>query len=210
MDSRKSQVLLGSLLLVFAISTILINLFDLRYDFLLKFMLGLALVFLYIAKGKIWALIIGCLIITSSCLDYLHCFSELRRGISGGLFFFIPGCLLIWLSRCKKQNGYMSLGCFAVWAGIYIMLTELPFFASIAGALFFFCIGLGCVSVYLARGMKSGSWMLFLGILNLIIGVFLIKGNPVAHVYFNVVTYAACGLLILVSIAIIIKGIKNK
>lgn len=209
MNSRKSQILLGILLSIFGISIILIKAFQIRFDYSLGMMLGIALIFLYLTKKKNWALILGSFLFISRSIDLLQEYFHWSENLCGGFSFLVLGVALLWISEKGERVIYFTLGCFVIWAGIYFLLTGIPFFMSIAGALFFLCFGLGYMTIYLLGKGKYGKWILWLCIFNLAIGLILIRGNPATASFFHYFTYAAAVGLICFGLALLIKGVKN-
>lgn len=209
MNSRKSRILLGILLLLFGISFFILKYFQIQYQIRFGVLLGSALILLYVAKGKSWALIFGCLVLMNQGFYFLQHFFE-NQNICAGISLMLPGSALLWLSWKKRKSICLVPGCFIIWTGIYIILTGFPFFMSIAGALFFFCFGLGYLMVYLIGKGRCSKWIFWLGIGNLFFGCLLIRGNENAAFLSEYISIAGAAFLVVAGLTILVKAMKNR
>lgn len=210
MGTRKNQILLGVILLLIGVYTIAVKYFNINYGSFPVVMFGGTLILLYYTKNKPWALMVGSIVLLCGMSNILRHIPVIGDSLLGALLFMLPGIILILMYIRRKNICCIIPGCFAVWIGIFIILSSIPMCSSIAGALFFICFGLAFLSSYFISNKRLGVWTVILSSVMFIIGIFFMIGiNPVS-IYFNYSAYLGSLVLIAFSIFIIIKGIKNK
>ncbi len=130
MESRRNQILLGIILLFFAIYFIGTQQAWITQDRLPLVMLGGALLLLYITKQKQWALWVGLFIFAVWGCKFFAQIPRVGGGVVGVLLFLLPGLLLLHFYQVSGKDNYVTPGCFGFWAGWYMVMTSFPRFAN--------------------------------------------------------------------------------
>lgn len=210
MNSKKSHVFVGKLLLILGIVFIILNMFRIKYSMASLVILGTALLFLYITKRKLWALFGGSIVLICGGSGIFYNIPIVGEYLMGALLFFIPGVLLLTLYYVNDNYNYLIPSCFAIWSGIFIFLTSLDLFRLMAGSLFFICFGMGFLMVYLLGRKIIGTWAVFVSAGSFLLGLLFIVGNTAISMGLNKCTYIGCLLFLLINILLIVKGFKKK
>ena len=130
MESRRNQILLGIILLFFAIYFIGTQRAWITQGSLPLVMLGGALLLLYSTKQKQWALWGGLFIFALWGCKRFAQIPGAGGSVVGALLFLLPGFLLLRSYRTSGQENYVTPGCFGFWAGWYMVMTSFPRFAN--------------------------------------------------------------------------------
>ncbi len=210
MKSKKVQFLIGCILLCIGILSLFTQKLQIDFQVFFILFLGVSFLFLYADKRKIWALILGLVTIVYACSSYFCKIPYIGESLVTALLFMIPGVICILEYKKGRSNKYLLPGVFAFFIGIYILLMPLPVFRAIAGALLFLVLSACFLTIYFLGRKNMGQWTLFIGLFNLVLGLFLLIGCPLFSDRFNIMATAGSVFLIAVSILLIIRSLKKK
>ena len=208
--NKKNNILLGVILLLLGVYTIAMKFFDINYGSMPMLLAGAAFLLLYFTKEKLWALFIGFFIFLKGCSRHFSNISFVNNRLFWGLFFLLPGIFMVYKYRKTKQNKYLVPGSFSLWSGIFILSSFIECLDCISGGLLFICLGLTFLTSYLLSGARVGRGYIVTSIIMFLTGTFLMTGIRPASLIAGYGTYIGSVILIVISVTILIKAIKQK
>ena len=151
MERRKDSILIGIIILLFGICFIVMRRHWIRLDGLPYLLLGGAFLLLYYTKQKSWA-VWGALLFAG--LWGRHLLGTLftsSQNIGGIFLFLLPGVVLLHRYRTTGWEGYVVPGCFLLWGGCYVLLSNFDRYASWPCTTLALCL---MMVFYTARNIK--------------------------------------------------------
>lgn len=163
-DEGKSNsgLLLGIVIIILGIQLLLKNVFNLDFGKLSALICGGALILLYVNKKKVWALVLGIVLVVISSQDILRQFSFFNNTVAASLIFLIPGIIFFVLYSKNKSSGFLITSSFLIWLGIGYLLSGIGLSRQL-GNIFFGCSGFAFVTIYFFGKEELGKWPIVTG-----------------------------------------------
>lgn len=174
---------------------------------------GLALLLLYRTKRKIWSLAAGVLLSYIGVMNFLKPYlgNFFSLNMLSAMFFIVPAIIFLVLFYDRNKRNLLLPACLMLWFGVFILLKDLYMFERNMPALFFACIGLAFLTLYILGRDIFGKWPVFGAAAMGIIWLFtMVWGRGYVGSFFDLLPRIASAALIAVSIIIIVSAIRKK
>ena len=210
MNSRSNQILIGVIAILLGIFVFLQRYLRIDYSAITVAAAGFAFLLLYRTKGKSWSLCLGVYMLGFGMIGIF-------RGLLTGyvfehlisiLFFLSPGVIFMVLYYSKGKRGLLVPGCLLIWFAFFLLSTMIPFLHS--GAMFFFCLGLAFLTIYVIGKDFIGKFPLYFGFAMEIMALLtLCAMSPVFALIHKAPIYAPI-ILICIGLFVILRAINKK
>jgi hypothetical protein len=175
MDDKSNRLLIGIIILLLGVFSLLQNTFRINYTFITITVGGMAFLLLYRTKRKGWSLVLGSYLTyigMAGMLGSLPWFNSFG-GIAAAMFFVVPGIIFMVLFFDKRIKGLLVPGSLLVWFGLFVMMAQSGIMRDRAMVgMFFVCIGLAFVTMYVLGKTFIGKFPLYFGLTLVVAGFF--------------------------------------
>lgn len=168
MKKNDSRVVFGVTFIVLGVYVFLDKIFEYNLWEGLPFLLGsLILFWFYYSTQKTWIGLIATIMAYVGLKDIVPNISVIGPYLEDSFAFLIPGIILFGAYFTKKKSGYLIWGSVLFWIGVSRVLKEFSQFQDTSNAVFYICLGLAFMTIYL---VKLRQWTLVPAAILIILG----------------------------------------
>lgn len=206
MEAKSNKFLIGLICMILGAYFLVNQYFGFKLGDTVLFVWSGAFLLLYHTKRKVWSLVIGMITLA---IWVLRCFPYLGANVLSAAIFIIPGIIFMTLYFSRRKSAFLITGSILSWFGLFIVLAGIPKLDGLAGSLFFICMGLAFLNIYIIDYKEIGKWPIIPAVVLMLLGFMIYSGKSL-RLFFGVLPSIIPIILIIIGLVIIIKSLIGK
>jgi len=207
MESKSNRFLVGLIFIIIGVYFLADNFLHFKVMDMTLFIAGGACLLLYWTKKQTWSLIVGII---------MCALGMFKAGIFSGTTIFLaavfltPGIIFMVRYFTDRCSSHLIMGPIFTLFGLFILLSSLPFFKNYVMVLFFACMAVSFLIIYILGRREMGKWPLFPMAIFAVFAFTVYIGKSPVSLFFDIIPSVIPVIFIILGIFIILKAIFKK
>ncbi len=207
MASKSNRLLIGLIFIIIGVYFLANDVFNFKLMDTTLFIAGGACLLLYWTKKQTWSFVAG-IILCALGLFKAGVFSGITIFLA--VIFLIPGIIFLGRYFANRSTTLLVMGPIFIFFGLFILLIDLNVFKGYGMTVFFVCMALAFLIMYILGKNEMGKWPLFPAFIFLIFAFAVYIGKSPISLFFNIIPSIVPILFIALGIFIIAKAVFKK
>jgi hypothetical protein len=207
MEAKSNKFLIGLICIILGAYFLVNQYFGFKLGDTVLFVWSGAFLLLYHTKRKVWSLVIGSM--TLAIWGFRN-FPNLGANVIVAAIFIIPGIIFMTLYFSRRKSAFLITGSMLAWLGVFSVLAGIPKFEGLAGSIFFICMGMAFLTIYMVNHREIGKWPIFPAVISIVFGFMVYSGKSPVKLFFGVVPSIIPIILIIMGVVLVIKSVIKR